>query len=187
MFVYIGAAWGIGALIPATGLSVYLNKTSAFYQKRLSISAKVSMPLMLGIGLFSYRMERNAFFMANEKQQWGYSNSAKSAAEKEAIMSKMPTYQRVLNWGYDNPFQVIAMGGVPLVGAILKQQMAVKHLKMSQRIMHSRIYGQAGIITILLVTMGFRNYMDKNGRFPEPEALAKFESDKDNFKAPHEM
>ena len=80
MFVYIGAAWGIGALIPATGLSVYLNKTSAFYQKRLSISAKVSMPLMLGIGLFSYRMERNAFFMANEKQQWGYSNSAKSAA-----------------------------------------------------------------------------------------------------------
>jgi len=35
--------------------------------------------------------------------------------------------------------------------------------------MHSRVYAQAGVLTILLVTMGFREYMDRRGRFPEPK------------------
>lgn len=184
---FTGTVWGISGLIPASALSVYLNKTSDFYRKRLSISAKVSMPLMLGLALFSYRMEKNAFFMANEKQQWGYSNAAKSEAEKAAIMAKMPLYQRGLNWAYDNPFYIIGGGGAILVGGILKEQMGLKHLKVSQRIMHSRIYGQAGVVALLLFTMGFRHYMDKHGRFPEPEELAKFEADKDNFVPPHQM
>lgn len=34
--------------------------------------------------------------------------------------------------------------------------------------MQSRVYAQAGVITILLTTMIFREYMDSHGRFPEP-------------------
>lgn len=36
-------------------------------------------------------------------------------------------------------------------------------LKLSQRIIHTRVQGQASVITILALTMGFREYMQKNG------------------------
>ncbi len=45
--------------------------------------------------------------------------------------------------------------------------MALPHddagLKLSQRIIHTRVQGQASVITILALTMGFREWMQKNG------------------------
>jgi hypothetical protein len=46
--------------------------------------------------------------------------------------------------------------------------MQYSHLKFSQRVMHTRVFAQAGIITIAMSTMAFREYMDRRGRFPEP-------------------
>jgi hypothetical protein len=34
--------------------------------------------------------------------------------------------------------------------------------------MHSRVFAQAGVLSILLTTMAFREYMDRNGRYQEP-------------------
>lgn len=43
-------------------------------------------------------------------------------------------------------------------------------LKLSQRIIHTRVQGQASVILILALTMGFREWMTKNGgRIPLDE------------------
>lgn len=69
---------------------------------------------------------------------------------------------------YDHPFVLIFITGLPIVATILSSQMKHTHLTLSQKIMHSRVYAQGGILTVALSTMAFRDYMDKNGRFPEP-------------------
>ena len=68
-----------------------------------------------------------------------------------------------MNYFYVHPFQLIAGTGIPLAVAILNQQLKQPNLKLSQRIMHSRVIAQGGILCILLTTMGFREYMDRRG------------------------
>jgi hypothetical protein len=55
--------------------------------------------------------------------------------------------------------------GAPFVGTVLYEQLKLKHLTISQRIMHTRVFGQMGVLAILVTTMGFREYMTKHGRF----------------------
>ena len=80
----------------------------------------------------------------------------------------MPAHHRVMNMIYDHPFVLIFITGLPIVGTILSSQMKHTHLTLSQKIMHSRVYAQGGILAVAVTTMAFRDYMDKNGRFPEP-------------------
>jgi hypothetical protein len=79
----------------------------------------------------------------------------------------IPFHHQVMNTVYDHPWLSIIGTGVPFAAMILNSQLKVKHLTLSQRIMHSRVYAQMGILTIGLSTLAFREYMDKRGRFTE--------------------
>ena len=60
--------------------------------------------------------------------------------------------------------------GIPLAGTILYQNMQLKHLTFSQKIMHSRVMAQGGVLLILMSIMGLKAFMDKNGgKFPDDE------------------
>jgi hypothetical protein len=56
---------------------------------------------------------------------------------------------------------------VPTAAYIFNEQVKLTGYKFSQRVMHSRIFIQGSVIGILVVTMAFRDYMDRRGRFPE--------------------
>jgi hypothetical protein len=88
--------------------------------------------------------------------------------DQDRKVTSMPIHHRVINALSEHPFATIIMTGVPFAGVMLYQQSQKTHLTVSQRVMASRVYAQAGVIVILLSTMGFREYMDKHGRFPEP-------------------
>jgi len=102
--------------------------------------------------------------MIRDPELWGLTDQA--IATK--VVTRMPFQHQAANWLYDHPFRMICCVGAPVVGAILHQQLKVPNLKLSQRIMHSRVFGQAAVISIAMTTMAFREYMDKRGRFPEP-------------------
>lgn len=53
--------------------------------------------------------------------------------------------------------------GVPTVGAILYSTRHETHLKLSQKIMHTRVLGQMSVLTMLVFVMGFREYMRLHG------------------------
>ena len=61
--------------------------------------------------------------------------------------------------------------GLPLAATIFYQQSKHTHLTFSQKVMHSRVFAQGGIISIALTTMAFKQYMDKNGKFAEPDEM----------------
>jgi hypothetical protein len=103
------------------------------------------------------------FFRNPEK--WGLLSNGPADAVKSK--SLMPFHHRAMNYVHDHPFNVIVMLGIPLAGSIFHQQYQLKHFTLSQRVMHSRVYAQGGILAILGSTMLVKSYMDRNGKFPE--------------------
>lgn len=53
--------------------------------------------------------------------------------------------------------------GIPAAAGIFREQLKHPNLTLSQRIMHSRVYAQASILTILLSTMAFTDFMSRRG------------------------
>lgn len=51
-------------------------------------------------------------------------------------------YHHMGNWIYDHPFRTIAITGIPSVGLIYLDQSRNPSIKISQKIMHTRLYGQ---------------------------------------------
>jgi hypothetical protein len=155
--------YGIGATIlagAATVLASYKNKN---FMKFMSISAKTSIPTMAGLGMFGYKYETVQYDAMQNPGNWGLEKYV-----EKGIVTKMPIHHRAMNYLYDHPFYFVSFVGFPFAAYILKSQMKLTHLTLSQKIMHSRVFAQGGVLMILLITMGFTGYMDKRGRFPEP-------------------
>jgi len=157
-----GITWGLGAAFLGTlGVSVLSFTQPRF--RALQISTKVSGPAMVGLGFFSLKYEHAVSRLRREADREGLS----SADIREGRVSSMPVHHKVLNYMYDHPFGLIVGFGLPFAGSVLYTQMQLKHITVSQRVMHSRVFAQGGIISMALVTMAFRGWMDRRGRYPE--------------------
>lgn len=53
--------------------------------------------------------------------------------------------------------------GVPAVGGILYSMRNEGNLKLSQKLMHTRVYGQFTVLSMLIATMTFQEVMRRNG------------------------
>jgi len=172
--------WSIAATA-ATGAAVALatwrNKNFA---KFMSVSAKTSLPVMAGLGMFAFRYELTQHNALQYPER--YDVTHKNYGEKGAV-TKMPVHHQVINYLYDHPFYFVSAVGFPFAGYILKQNMKLTHLTFSQKVMHSRVMAQGGVLVILLTTMAFTGYMDKRGRFPEPDAPAPTGEEKVDYTA----
>mmetsp|Transcript_22706 Transcript_22706/g.59282 ORF Transcript_22706/g.59282 Transcript_22706/m.59282 type:complete len:110 (-) Transcript_22706:24-353(-) len=92
------------------------------------------------------------------------------------------THHMLANFMYDHPFHLLVASSLPVVGSIFLTQKDHAHLKLSQKIMHTRVLGQLSVLGILLSVMFFRDYMDRNGRFIErdlADQIKKFELSED--------
>lgn len=152
----------IGATTAGVGTYVATIKSDSF-RKYMSVSAKSSLPLMAGIFLFVLQYELTIHDANRFPEKWGLSEKNIN----KGIVVKAPAHHKVMNYLYDHPFSFIAGVGAPFAALILSKQMKLTHLKISQRIMHTRIYAQGGIVSIALMTMAFREYMNNRGRFPD--------------------
>uniref|UniRef100_A0A7S2EXZ1 HIG1 domain-containing protein n=1 Tax=Trieres chinensis TaxID=1514140 RepID=A0A7S2EXZ1_TRICV len=74
-------------------------------------------------------------------------------------------HHRMSNFFMDNPFKILAAVGVPTVLYIFKGRNEKAHLQLQSKIMHTRIFGQFAVVGMLLSLMGFKEYMNANGRF----------------------
>lgn len=75
-------------------------------------------------------------------------------------------------WSVNNPppspnahSQLLATAGmgVPAVGGILYSMRNEVNLKLSQKLMHTRVYGQMTVVSMLVCTMTFQEVMRRNG------------------------
>ena len=157
---------GLGGVGVAGAGAYFATKNSLNFAKYMSVSAKVSLPVMAGLFMYTLRYEHSISSMNRYPERWGLSDEV--IASGKVTVSTMPVHHKLLNALYDNTFSVILFTGAPFAGYVLSQQLKLTHLTLSQRVMHSRVFAQAGILTMALSTLGFREWMDKRGRFPEP-------------------
>jgi hypothetical protein len=60
---------------------------------------------------------------------------------------------------------------VPTVLYIFKGREGQQHLQFQMKVMHTRVFGQFAVITMLLTLMGFKEYMDRSGKFITEEEV----------------
>jgi hypothetical protein len=160
-----GLTWGLSAAVAGfVGVSVLSFTNPKF--RALQISTRVSAPAMLTLGFFSLKYEHAVSRLRREADREGLSN----ADIQKGHVSTMPVHHMMMNMLYDHPFGLILGVGLPFAGTVFYKQMQLKHITVSQRVMHSRVFAQGGILAIALTTMAFREWMDRRGRFPEVQA-----------------
>lgn len=72
-------------------------------------------------------------------------------------------HKRMANYYYTNPFTVLAAAGVVAVGTIFSSKSSMNSLSFSQRVMQTRVQGQFTVVTILLGTFAFMEWMNRRG------------------------
>lgn len=72
---------------------------------------------------------------------------------------------KIANFWQENPFKILIAVGVPSVFYIFKGREGQKHLQLQSILMQTRVFGQFAVLTTLLALMGFKEYMDRSGKF----------------------
>lgn len=105
-----------------------------------------------------------------------YRQSVEESGVRIVPGDRLSLHHRVANYWQENPFKILAMMGVPAVGYIFYGRTGKQHLQLQMQVMHTRVMGQFTVISMLLTLMGFKEYMDRNGKFiTEREANARVE------------
>jgi len=160
----IATRTGLSALSKTAAISVptvlLLNK---FHQpfKRLSASAKTALAISPPVLVFAFVSDHATARLANPD---GFSEYHDEESMKSMV--NLPVYKQAANYFYFNPFKTIFFTSVPVIAGIFLTRDAV-NLKLSQRLMHTRVMGQASVLAILASTMMFHDWMARRGPFTE--------------------
>ena len=159
-----GIKYGLATGTAVGAATIVAHFKHAKFGAMKNLSVKTAIPLMAGLFIFSLKFEKVMYDCNRNPADWGLAEYV-----EKGVVTKMPFHHRVANAVYDHPYYLIAATGLPFAGMILSKQLQMKHLTLSQKIMHTRVFAQAGVLTLLLSTMGFREFMNKHGRFEEPD------------------
>ncbi|KAF4317070.1 hypothetical protein BBO99_00008255 [Phytophthora kernoviae] len=144
------------------------NKYSAAFRNRLNTSGKTALVVMSFLASFTVSAERRLVQGAHNPEMYMATMDGTYIAPKQET-SKLKLWQRGANFLYDHPYRCLATVGAPLVGSIYAYQHLNKGISASQQVMHTRIYGQASVVVLLLSSMAFHDYMAKRGKFGEED------------------
>jgi len=160
----VGIKAGVLATIGA-GVAVYAaNQNSPWFRTRLGVSGKTGLMAMAGLAAFTIAAEQDLLEGSRNPDAYIANINHKEVEVKKAHTA-LPLHQRAANYIYDYPFRTLTCAAAPLVGAIFWDQNRNKSIQMSQKIMHTRIYGQGSVVLLLLSSMAFHDWMDKRGKF----------------------
>lgn len=158
------AKYGLYGL--ATGVAVLAaGSRTKLFLKYLSVSAKTAIPLMSGLFAYAVKYELCLIDTQRNPELYGLTDEHIRLGK----VTRMPAHHRAMNYVFDHPFSLVLALSVPIASTIFYTQMQHTHLTLSQKVMHSRVFSQGGIIMVALSTMAFRDYMSKRGRFDEPD------------------
>lgn len=109
------------------------------------------------------------FTGTNEERERQLSEIYKTSVENSGIRiiegDKLGLHHKFANFWQENPFKILIAMSVPTVGIIFKTRSSQSHLQLQSMVMHTRVLGQSSVIFMLLTLVGFKGYMDINGKF----------------------
>lgn len=160
-------AGAIASTITGTGVLTANTYWPAF-RNRLGISGKWGLVVSSFLGTFTIVAEKRLLHGAHDPQHYLATMDPTYVDTHVDKDRGLKIYERLANHVYDYPYRTLATVGVPLVGSIFAYQATNHSIARSQQIMHTRIYGQAAVVVLLLASMGFNDYMRQHGRFVTP-------------------
>ncbi|CAI5736903.1 unnamed protein product [Peronospora destructor] len=140
------------------------NKYWPAFRNRLGVSGKTALIVSPFLGAFTIVAENHLVHGARNPEMYLATIDGTYVASKKET-SQLKLWQKSANLLYDHPYRALVMVGVPLVGGIYSYQHLNKGISVSQQIMHTRIYGQASVVVLLLSSMALHDYMAKRGKF----------------------
>ncbi|KAG3059006.1 hypothetical protein PI124_g14508 [Phytophthora idaei] len=153
----------------AMGAAVYgANAYHRGFRTRLGVSGKWALVVSAYLAGFAIVAENRLLAGARNPDQYMAALDP-NYVEVRMMKTQLPLHKRAANFVFDHPYRSLVAAGVPLVGGIFAYQTTNTGIARSQQIMHTRIYGQAGVVALLLGSMAFHDYMAKRGRFEEDE------------------
>ncbi|CAH0474481.1 unnamed protein product [Peronospora belbahrii] len=141
------------------------NKYWPAFRNRLGVSGKTALVVSPFLGAFTIVAENRLIHGARNPEMYMATLEGGSYMAPEKKASQLKFWQESANFLYDHPYRALVTVGVPLVGCIYSYQHLNKGISPSQQIMHTRIYGQASVVVLLLSSMAFHDYMAKRGKF----------------------
>ncbi|OQR88271.1 hypothetical protein ACHHYP_06983 [Achlya hypogyna] len=151
--------------VTAGSLVAAAHHQSPWFRNRLGVSGKVGLAVMASLASFAIVAEQDLLKGSRNPDQYiAELNQAEAPIEKKSD-HHLALHHRLANFVYDYPFRTLAFSAAPLVGLIFFDQSRNTNIQFSQKIMHTRIYGQGACVVLLLSTMGFHDWMSKRGRF----------------------
>jgi len=107
--------------------------------------------------------------MTSEEQQTRlsslYAKSVEDSGMRIVEGSSLGPHHILANFWQEHPFKVLLGIGAPTVAMIFLQQQKTNKTALQMQIMQTRVLGQTSMIFFLLSIMGFKEYMDRNGKF----------------------
>jgi hypothetical protein len=81
------------------------------------------------------------------------------------IVPELKAHHRAANFAAENPIKILAGLAVPSVAWIFYGRTGKEHLDFSVKLLHTRVFGQFATLSMLIGVMGFKEYMDRNGKY----------------------
>merc|ERR1712048_328995 len=69
------------------------------------------------------------------------------------------------NFAAENPLKLLLAIAAPSVVYIFYGRSQKQHLTIAMKLMHTRLFGQFATLSLLVSIMGFKDYMDTNGKY----------------------
>ncbi|RHY30565.1 hypothetical protein DYB32_004213 [Aphanomyces invadans] len=166
----LGLQAGAAATVVAAAGATLAHYNWPFFRNRLGVSGKVGLVASAGMATFIIVAERDLLRGSRNPEEYLSDLQAKSNTDAAAAAAtqrphSLPLHHRFANHVLDYPFRTLAMTAIPLVGGIYLHQSQNNNIQLSQKIMHTRIYGQGTCVVLLLSTMALYDYMSRRGRF----------------------
>ncbi|ETW07138.1 hypothetical protein H310_01769 [Aphanomyces invadans] len=164
----LGFKAGAATTVIAGAVVAAAHQYSPTFRARLGVSGKVGLVVMAGMSAFTIAAEND--LLRGSRNPDKYISELQAAPDAKAAQSTGPTkslplYQQFGNYVHDYPFRTVACTAVPLVGLIFLDQNRNQNIQLSQKIMHTRIYGQVTSVVLLLSTMAMYDYMSRRGPY----------------------
>lgn len=185
---------GLFTLIPATGMVYAAQRFIPKFHAITNVQSRTALAIMPALFVFAFTAEEKVVHrmreIAKENQHahdsvaWAERQLTNQSQDKETQeiheLYRRAVYEsgvRVVpgnqlsfhhiasNYVQENPFKVLASLAVPGVVWIFYGRTGQEHLTLSMKLMHTRVFGQFATLSALLGVMGFKEFMDRSGKF----------------------
>ncbi|CAM9685035.1 unnamed protein product [Ectocarpus sp. 6 AP-2014] len=161
-------AGGLAGLLSCAGV-VAANKFSPWFRKSTSVSAKTALAVSPFFLFYLLRTELVMHGANHDPHAYGIVDDivgSDGTTRKSKILQprkELNAAQQLANWCYVNPFKMVVGMGVPAVGGILYSMRNEGNLKLSQKLIHTRVYGQMTVVSMAVAMMAFQETMRRRG------------------------